>query len=82
MIFIPYVIGALAGIAGTIIYKEEEEKEKKAQLAAQPAQNAPVENPPTSEPQLLENNDGDNNDAGEGEEKEVKFVAKSRGKKK
>jgi len=77
MIFIPYVIGAFIGIIATELYHEEKAKE----AIKPPDQTTPVENPPTSEPQTLENNDGDNND-GDGEEKEVKFVAKSRGKKK
>lgn len=68
---IPYLIGA--GIAYILCEIYHEEKAKTAQPVQSP-QTTPVENPPTSDPQLDENN--------EPEEKQVTFVAKSRGKKK
>lgn len=67
---ITYLIGAGIGYVISELIHEEKAKEVKP---VQSPQTTPVENPPTSDPQLEENN--------EPEEKEVKFIAKSRGKK-
>jgi hypothetical protein len=76
---IPYLIGAGIGyIIAELVNEDKIEKLKASQ--AQPSATAPIENPPTSEPQNEQENETDTGDGGE--EKQVSFVAKSRGKKK